>query len=1300
MRRDTVSFVFIVLMFGLCMVPAAYGQAQLNRGVVEGTVTDPQGAAVPGVHITITDVETDVSAATKSDSAGYYRVPDLVPGRYIVRFELKGFASLDETGIEILPGEVRQINVALKVGTVHQTIHVSAQAAGLQTAPTNANTTLTTQSIQQIPLAGQNLQQLIFLMPNTRSIIGPPGTTFGFNSEYGSFPDPMNVQGSDVSVNGGAGGNNAWYLDGNYDVVGFADNMAVNPSPDAVEEFQAIDNSFSAQYSGTGGGVFSVVLKSGANQLHGDIYEYLENSGLEARNPFTSISSTGQLVAVPALRYNDFGGTLGGPVVLPHIYNGKDKTFFFFSWGSSILHESGNQVFSVPTPAEKNGDFSEDPDTSEYGLWDPFSTSGPNAQGVFDKTAFGTPAAGNPNGCLASQINASSGTSCHFSTSLPADRLDSTAMDFISSFPNPNYLDPLSRAPLANGDQYRIADNYLGGVGNAQDTDNISIKVDERASEKSSYFVDWLFNPTSYTFFREPWTGLTFPQPEIGYNGAYPFNNTNQVIGLGNTYTASPTLVNEFRASYVRQFLTTHPNQPFSNSIADYSQFQALMKASQIPDGQGYPAPNFTVSGPGGASYEWGPVPYYSGIDMAEAYTFLDNVTKISGKHTVTTGIMYQLQHTGGQHGYDTTLTFNNSANAVTGLGGGGSLEGFELGAVAANTTGYQLGLYAPSYQSSNTWGTYLQDEYHATHSLTLTLGLRYDVFGWYKDRLPSNTLFCYTCSNPADGGLPGTFEYTLGSQPIASPSYKDVGPRFNIAWSPDSRTVVRAGYDVFYSNAGEMQEAPGMGGGGAEAGWEASNTWEGSWNPSQCAPLSNECVAFPLDNTTVNKGALATPAYTTEYPGEQKSQMFGEGGINPGGRTGSPADPMIQMWNFQVQRELPGGLMLTVGYTGDHGDHLFGGLFQRENYVPTSDLLKYKDQIFSSAPITEFYSGQAAQSLEQIWGSSTLPLTTLFTPYPAWGQLNPLEPLDGASDYNALDIKLEERASHGLNYGVVYTNSKLIDNCCVGQMGAFDLDSVHGYSTVGGATNVIGNVRGDLYQNPDDMAADKSLDRYDMPQVLDVFGSYALPFGVGRSFLNRNNVLNQVVGGWRLTGNFEANSGTPLPISCPTDTLQQYEASNGDDSQRCNLIGNPHFSGSRSTQQQIADWINPSAFEPAFGDNPSVWSNYNPTASYAWQWGDMGPVLSNMRSPGFWNLDVSLDKDFHVTESKYFELRGEAFNALNHMNLGYPNTNFCLPPGPNGQTNLVQQAGCSFGQITNIQNDPRTFQFVLKFIW
>ena len=1278
---------------------AVPGYAQLNRGIIEGTVTDPQGAAVPGVKVTVTAVDTNVVLPTTTNSVGYYRVVDLVPGKYQVHIEASGFAPLDLTNILVSPDQTMRQDATLKLGAALQTVEVSAAAAMVQTAATDFATSVGTSALEQIPLQGRDLQQLVFLVPGV-SANGPPGSAFGFNSQFGTFPDPTHLQGSDVSVNGGVGGTNAWYLDGNLNSSGggMANTIVVNPSPDAVEEFATVTNGFSSEYGRSGGAVFNVVLKSGTNKLHGNVYEYVRNSYFNARNPFTSIGSNGEIIPQDQLRYNNFGGTIGGPLVIPHLYNGRNKTFFFFSWDQTILHLSGSQVFSVPTPAEKAGDFSEDPNIG-YGIWDPQTTIGPAADGTFQRTAFGTPATGFANGCLNTVVEANPGvTTCNFATQLPTASLSPTAAFFVNAFPSPNYLNPLSNAPLANGGAYRIASNYLAAVGSSQDAANISLKVDNQWSDKNRFFGEWLFNPGKYNNYRVPWTGATFPEGQFGFGSSLPLDFANQIIAFGNTYTVSPTLINEFRGSFSRQYYTTHPQTSgYPPTVNDLPEVQKVLAGVGIPVFPPGPAPSWSISSPGGGGMGWGPVGWTSNFTATEAYTILDNVTKIMGKHTIRTGFVYRLSHEAMFQSSPTNMLFSGVGvvDPNSSLGGGSGLAQFELGdvmSVGGNKTGsssYATSAWQP-YARYRYWGFYVQDDFRVTPNLTLNFGLRYDIFGAYQTRTFGNKVpesnFCFTCVDDYTG-LPGRVIYTgdPGFPPnsdVVSPNWNDFGPRFNFSWSPfsDRKTVIRGGFDSFFSNSYDALNS-------AQTiensnGYAFDFIWESSNNAPACANFEGECVAFNLD-TPGNKAGLTTPVYTTSFPGQQRSQSYASALV----AILKPShDPWVQSWTLEVQRELPGNFGLTIGYVGQHGTHLSGNMWGGIGYVHTADKIALKNSINDSVPIANRFSGKALTGLEQIWGGTTLPQSLLLQQYPSWTGITPTMFFNGNNIYHALDVRLQKRYSHGLNFSAAYTWSKNIANPYTGQILATVIDPIH-FARSGYAGGLIGQLGawGNSYQDPDNVKADRAVAVNDMPQMLNLTGTYELPVGAGKPFLNQKGPLNVLLGGWRLMGTFNAESGVPLSISGPCDGITC----------RPNLVGDPK---AVPGGQNVNDWINPAAFSPPFGTDQNFWSNPNYNADNWWQFGNAGVRLPGLRSPGFWGMDASLGKQFHITESKYAEFRWEVFNALNHQNPGLPNTNYCLPA--DGSTDLVHQAGCAFGRITNVQTDPRAMEFALKFVW
>jgi len=308
-------------------------------------------------------------------------------------------------------------------------------------------------------------------------------------------------------------------------------------------------------------------------------------------------------------------------------------------------------------------------------------------------------------------------------------------------------------------------------------------------------------------------------------------------------------------------------------------------------------------------------------------------------------------------------------------------------------------------------------------------------------------------------------------------------------------------------------------------------------------------------------------------------------------------------MWNLSIQRELPGNMMVEIGYVGSHGSHLAGDTFRSFNYVPTADKLKYQNQINAEVPISQYFSGNALALMEQTWGSTQLPLSSMLVPYPLFGNIFSQTVLDAPSSYNAMHVKVQKRFSHGLNFIAVYTWSKEIDSCTVAQLASQLFDPVHsGYAgNIGGRIGAQGSgfasgssgVFGTGCQNEDDRAADRTISIQDIPQTFNIAGTYELPFGPGRAFLNHSGVASALLGGWVVTGNFNTESGTPLNVTGPCDGLTC----------RPDLIGDPSLSHSRPKADRINDWINANAFLPLYGSDQSFWQNPNPNNPLWWQW-------------------------------------------------------------------------------------------------
>ncbi|PYU98104.1 MAG: hypothetical protein DMG10_29160, partial [Acidobacteria bacterium] len=989
----------------------------------------------------------------------------------------------------------------------------------------------------------------------------------------------------------------------------------------------------------------------------------VRNDATNARNPFTSIDSTGNIIKNP-LRFNNFGGTLGGPVYLPHLYNGKNKTFFFVSWDTNILHRLGSRSYTVPTALMRQGNFSEDPNVAQFGLWNPYTTVGPTTvngtSGLFLRTAFGTPAPGNSfgaNGCVNSSVEAGAAMNppvqtCIFSAQLPANMLDPTAMYFIKSFPAPNYVDPLASGCLVNGVQ--LCNNFRGPIASSQDTNYLSLKVDHQWSDKSKYFAEWLFNPGQYRNYRVPWTGPTFPQDSVGFGAQYDVDFASQIIALGNTYVFSPTLINEFRASFSRQYMNTHPSHPYPDSITAQTQVQQTLAPLRIPEDPFFPVPNWTMSTPGGGNIAFGPTTWVNMLTAAEAYTFLDNITKVMGRHTLKTGFMYRLEHTAYNSGFPTGFGFGGEqvVDPNSGLGGGAGLAQFMLGAVASGGRGSFTGVMWKPYERFRYWGWYWQDDFRIRPNFTLNVGVRYELNGFFRTRQRPNSNFCLGCPNPTTGLLgkviyQGDADWPGHGQDVAPPNYTSIAPRLNFSWTPfaNKKTVIRGGYDVFYTNALASINSPGQSAANAP-GWNQEYDWNGSFdtvtNPSNpnCQPFTGECVAFPLSDTTTDKRTLTTPPLPSSFPAQRKDPLIGIGLLQF--FTPPSHDPMMESWGLEIERELPGNMMIDIGYVGSHGTHLVGEAFRQFNYVHTADVVKWKTQLDDEVPITNYYSGQTAALLAQVYqagqdanGNFVLPRSLLLKPYPFYGALSTLQnntAFDGTSIYHGMNLRVQKRFSHGLDFIAAYTVSKKIANAETGQLATMLVDPIHWARNgqLGGRAGALGwnGGFGGSFQDPDNRKADRAVAADDIPQILNIAATYELPFGIGRQFLNHAGALNHLVGGWVLTGNFNAESGLPVYVFCSGNQITG----------RCNLIGDPHFPGRRSKADRIADWINPAAFQPPFGPNDAnnFWGNYSAADPRAYLFGTEGARLPNFRYPGFWNVDTKLAKEFHLSESRY----------------------------------------------------------------
>ena len=1269
--------------------------ASIDRGAIRGTVTDPQGAVVPQATVVVKNVATGVETRLVTNAAGFYLAPELVPGVFLVRIEAPGFAAVEIKDLVVGAGTTVTQDVELKVGATSQRVEVNAQASLVDTTSSNFSTGVASRYLQNLPLQGGDIQTLVQLFPGVIQSSGPSGAVFGSNSQFGGFPDPLHIVGSSVSSNGGQAGANAWFLEGALNATVGAEAATVNPSADAVAEFNLVQNSLAAEYGRTSGMVVNVVLKSGTNDLHGSLHALNRNSVFSATNPFARRDANGEPFLQPWVNWNDFSGTLGGPVYIPRVYNGKNRTFFFVSEDVSFLHQRQNKILSVPTPAEKNGDFTGDPwlapncgpgyPGETRCIYDPFSTYWDDTEG-WVRTPFPT-----PNVAL-------------------YQPLDPLAKFYVDTIPDPNFIDPLSTCGIH-------CNNYLGPVGSSMTTHNVSVKIDHNISQKNRLFASWLFNPSYYYNYRYPWNGPTAPT-NTGEAGANPYNTRNQLAILGLTSTLSPTIVNEFRFSFGRQNLVTQPNL---ESVTHNKDVEQLIQ--EIGGQAGVPGLNFLLSEPfqpvptiAFANYtytfQFGPVAYQSGDLGQQAFTLSDNLTTIWGRHTIKAGFTFRRNNLWGNAGAGYNINFDGtySIDPYSGLGGSGLAE-FLLGDVGqgGGATGVQ---YAP-WQTNDDWAFFGQDDFRVTKNLTLSVGLRWDVYGWIRERHDMIANFDLGAMNP-EVNYKGKVVYMgTPSHPDRNvfPANKDsLGPRLGFAWSPGGsrKTVIRGGYGIIFSNSLSAMFGQGNG---------AFSSMGSSVSVS--TPVTDPYYMIPSWHLSQGAPAVELPDLT--YNRTNQLQFVGETTCCFGFVKGDK-DPYLQQWSLFLQRELPGSILVSAGYVGSHGSHLLGDEIRDldQNYKTAMQEVRYH---------IDDYTYVVDPSMNGVYdcGQWDLPDSDhvvcsgwyALRPYPQWWSVQSLLSPDGYSKYHSGQLRVEKRYSHGLNFIAAYTYSKNIVSAGLGALVANTFGpTVLSNRGVGRIAYVPGAAGGGVadfstHTGPEDI---HNLHRYDAlspddtTHVFNFAATYELPFGKGKHFANVGGWANALLGGWKLTQNWNFQSGVPMFFTIPDEAC---DGAYGYLSCRPSLAGSLSSGRSGKTRQELEQqWYNPNALCAPWGCDQGLttafstgyWPDgtavdYNAVDAY-WQMGNSGLRPPSGRTPGFWNADLSLGKDFHLSEVRYFSFRWDVFNAFNHQNLGVPDNHWCLSPFPDGSTDKTHIFGCSFGQITNVQTDPRAMQFSLRFAW
>ena len=1268
--------VFVVM--AVCL--SCWGQ--LNTGTVAGTVRDPTGAVVPNARVTLTDTAKGFTYTSVTDNNGLFAIRSLPAATYTQRVELTGFTPYERPNIALEVGGNINADVTLAVATAGQTVTVNEAAAPmLQTEDAVTGQTLNRTFINALPLIGRQVFDLAFLAPG---VAPATGQAYGAGSSAGNnfVSDGSRNAQSDILIDGVSTTN---YEQNSGFVV-----PLFTPSVDAVQEFRVEQTNFSAEYGFTGGTVINVVTRSGTNQFHGSAYEFWRNDILNANSFFNNKNGAPN----PKYRWNDFGGTFGGPIK-------KDRIFFFGDYEGQRQITSGSRFSGVPSAAERAGNFGElcgraggtfnsagVCSVQSGQLYDPYANLVQYNGGTFRTTpipfnnlaTYASPANGSP----AALTYAYQGQTLH-GTGTPLPSTMNIVRNVAGNLINPvalksinNYFPLPTVAPGSPG--YDPYHNFYGTASAFNNPNQFDIKIDARLTDRDQLSVH------EGTRYDNSLNGANVLGNVFESNSAGTITGSVITSSLNYTHTFNPTTVMTATAGYTHQFqdepglAASYPNFNPVTSLG----FPSYMLASgtiSAPVVQLGPYGNY---GSGG----WGTI-----INGNDVLQLIASVAHTAGNHDLHVGAelrvhrinYYQPGIPGG------VFNFQQGGTSQVASQGGDSLASFLVGF----PTGWSAyGIANQPATQSLQYSGFIQDNWHLNSRLTVNLGLRYDVDAPRTERYNQMTYFDPNVPSPLEatgllptnspcaacnqGNLKGSFEFTgLNGLPRTpyNTYYGALGPRVGLAYRIGDKTTVRAGYGIYYdpSKAGAAGAGSGQGG---FLGYIQQINFQAYQSSDNTTPAANLSNPFP--------GGIAPPSGTYQY------QLAGM----PGGDAGSGPIrtwnvlPSEQSWSFGVQRQLPSNVLVEANYVGRKGSHLyFGGDTYSINHIPAFVQQEYVNgQASVLNGNVPFPLAAAGQALTQSVGGApysnafynpTWQMYNQYLQYPQyplglWGSsgLQAIDPPWANSIYNALQIRVEKRFSDGLQALLTYTHSKSLD-------GASTAGS-NEYLSSGPLTN---NGVPSTVQDPNNLRLERSYSNFDIPDIFQVSWVYQLPFGKGKKFGSRwNRVVDGVLGGWQLNGSFRWDDGTPLILGLNGGTSAPNYNQRPNYPATLQIAPNykntlEYFSNASGAAHNVtaADQYVTSTGAVCFTDPwyPCKYADGN------------APRTVNVRAPGTNNWSASLFKQFPLwNEASKLELGIESFNLFNHVQLAPPALTV-------GQTN--------FGIITSQANSPRIFQLRAK---
>ncbi len=1208
--------------------------AQTTTGTFGGTISDSSGGRVPQANVSAVNADTGQKYSTSTSAAGDYIIVQVPPGNYVVSVEAPGFKTLTRTGLKLEVDAKITLNLTLEVGSVSESVAVTGETPLLRTQDAQVGEVIDSKMIQNVPQLDRNPLDLLRL---TGDISGSTGTAGA----------------GDTRINGGRAQGLDVLVDGNTILSGKGHSIPASapPSMEQVDEFKVITNGISAEYGRVSGGLLEVATKSGTNQIHGELFEYFRNQLLNANTWEQNWSApyvAGQKAPRTQFHQNDYGFQVGGPVVLPKIYKGTNKTFFFVNWeGQNYRQAAVGRLGMAATQAERNGDLT--------GLlfqgvgpmmWDPLGEIGKNASGQLIKL---TPLGGN--GMI-----------------VPKSRIDPLAQLIMSYMPQQN------RTPTPG---YSQQNAYYGQQAYNWNDKRWEVRMDHNFTDNSRATLR--FNRDYYNDQHTQWYDALSPADGDIRPGSIQGS-------LGWTWTATPTTIVEVRGAVMHNPNLRNPTWNIPNQSS--WPIDPLMKqlTRDNPADLNYRVWSANQLGWGSSVGNQDLV--FQSLDSATNYSAVASVTKIWGKHTIKTGV--ESRRFFDNHWEDLFGSVDYGGSGGNAVGQNNSISNMWLTPNWwANTWGsFLLGIPdSASKQSTlnlanaqNYYAAYIQDDIKVTSKFTANVGLRWDMESPMTER--HNDLTEWDPNRPSAYTLPASYSWNnaltqAGLTPaqiaqVPTPSWVKNGkfpngyacfaatpecrsrlqahyhplqfaPRLGAAYQLNSKTVLRASWGLMYlSSTGDY--------------------WNG-WVVDASHAASNSTDRDPVTgNVAHNNQSMFYPNQYVPFAPNTPYLNYNIGSGYEGAGTSTYVHPPHEYdWNFNIQREIPWKILVEAGYNGNHGGELISS--EPNSPFPANLVQPQYSKLFSTM-VANPLAGQINPA--GLNSNPTVPLGILMLSNPVNGGLTIYGENVGRSNYNAGTLKLRKQFSQGVTFLLTYTYSKLLDD-------------------VGNVTNGGGG-GSKPFQSFQDINNLYGYSPQDMTHRFTFYHDVQFPFGPGRKFLGNptsigGKILNGFIGGWEYAGIWIYRSGTPLNFVPQVTNVSQYS---GVDSLWGSITGN------------MAQ-ITPSNYQ---GDNQVLSSGLNNPASMTVRRfdssrftqpvdmtpGNVPPIYPWIRNPGAATYDGSLMKNFPLfREGMYMQFRIEAQNMFNIRGLGNYDTAVGDP---------------NFGLITSSAQNPRNMQISARFFF